>query len=41
MPQENILRSKILEGNAKNPPNFFFQKILFIKDKIITEKMFK
>jgi hypothetical protein len=26
MPQENILRSKILEGNAKNPPNFFCER---------------
>jgi hypothetical protein len=41
MPKINILRLEILEGNAKNPPNFFFQKIFKIKDKIITEKMFK
>jgi hypothetical protein len=35
MPQENILRSKILEGNAQNPPNFFCGRC-FIKYKIIT-----
>jgi hypothetical protein len=29
MPQENILRSKILEGNDKNPSNFLFQNIFY------------